>query len=138
MIRESHSTVWAKVGAVNDAFDRVLSGFAPAAGPHAAGSAPISAERPPTPPESRRPRARPAADRTGPSHFHDVDNREDVDDLRRGVDSMLSPFGIVAGAVACWAVSGVAMAQEAPTQAKDPQSLQELAKTHKNPSCRSR
>ena len=46
---------------------------------------------------------------------------------------MLSPFGIVAGAVACWAVSAVAMAQEAPTQAKDPQSLQELAKTHKNP-----
>jgi len=62
-----------------------------------------------------------------------VDSREDVDDLRRGVDSMLSPFGIVAGAVACWAVSAVAMAQEAPTQAKDPQSLQELAKTHKNP-----
>ena len=123
----------AKVGDVNDAFDRVLSGFAPAAGRPAADSAPISAEPSRAPPEPQRPRAQAAADRTGPSHFHDVDSREDVDDLRRGVDSMLSPFGIVAGAVACWAVSGVAMAQEAPTQAKDPQSLQELAKTHKNP-----
>ena len=41
---------------------------------------------------------------------------------------MVLPFGIVAGAVACRALSAVAMAQ-----AKDPPSLQKLAKTHKNP-----
>lgn len=46
---------------------------------------------------------------------------------------MVLPFGIVAGAVACWALSAVAMAQEVPPPAKDPPSLQELAKTHKNP-----
>jgi hypothetical protein len=61
----------------------MLSGFARAAGPTRPGSAPINVERPPTPRESRRLRARPTADRTGPSHFHDVDNREDVDDLRQ-------------------------------------------------------
>ena len=85
----------AKVGDVNDAFDRVLSGFAPAGDRPAAGSAPISAERPPKPRESRQPRARPAADRTGPSHFHDVDSREDVDDLRPGGDSTLSQVEIL-------------------------------------------
>ena len=46
---------------------------------------------------------------------------------------MVLPFGIVAGAFACWALSAVAMAQEVPSPAKDPPSLQELAKTHKNP-----
>jgi len=98
MIRGSHSTVWAKVGDVNDPFDRILSGFARPRDRPAAGSAPISAEQPPTPPESRRPRARPAADRAGPSHFHDVDSREDVDDLRQEVRFDVWPFGIVTGA----------------------------------------
>jgi len=88
----------AKVGDVNDAFDRVLSGFAPDGDRPTARSAPISAERPPKPRESRQPRARPAADRTGPSHFHDVDSREDVDDLRQEVRFDVWPFGIVAGA----------------------------------------
>ena len=46
---------------------------------------------------------------------------------------MVLPVGIVAGAVACWALSAVAMAQDVPPPAKDPPSLQELAKTHKNP-----
>jgi hypothetical protein len=109
-----------KVGDVNDPFDRILSGFALPRGRPAAGSAPISVEGPPTPRELRRPRARPAADRTGPSHFHDVDSGEDVDDLRQGVDSMVLPVGIVAGAVACWALSSVAMAQEVSPPAKDP------------------
>jgi hypothetical protein len=47
----------------------------------------------------------------------------------------VSPFGIVAGVVACWALSGAALAQaqEEPTPAQGPPSLQELAKTHKNP-----
>jgi hypothetical protein len=43
---------------------------------------------------------------------------------------------IVAGVVACWALSAVAMAQEAPPLAegaKDPKNLQELSKSHKNP-----
>ena len=40
---------------------------------------------------------------------------------------------VVAGVVACWALSTVAMAQEGPTPTKDRESLQELAKTHKNP-----
>jgi hypothetical protein len=38
----------------------------------------------------------------------------------RGVDSVVLPVGIVAGAVACWALSSVAMAQEVSPPAKDP------------------
>jgi hypothetical protein len=51
------------------------------------------------PRESQRPRGRPAADRTGPSQFHDVDSGEDVDDLRRRGRLIMLRVGIVAGAV---------------------------------------
>jgi hypothetical protein len=92
----------AKFGAVNDPFDRVLSGFEGPWDRPAAGSAPISVERPPTPRESRYPWARPAGDGTDRSQFHDVDSGEDVDDRprgsirwcgRSGSSSALSPAG---------------------------------------------
>ena len=40
---------------------------------------------------------------------------------------------VVVGAIACWALSSAALAQEASTPAKDKPSLQELSKQHKNP-----